>query len=37
MSSGLDLIISFGSFFLTVFVGLGIRVGFRRGRDVGDM
>jgi hypothetical protein len=37
MSSELDLIISFGSFFLTVFIGLAIRISFRRGRDVGDM
>jgi hypothetical protein len=36
MSSGLDLIISFGSFILTVLIGFGIRICFRRGRDVGD-
>jgi hypothetical protein len=36
MSSELDLIISFGSFLLTVLIGLGIRIGFRRGRHIGD-
>jgi hypothetical protein len=36
MSSNLDIIISFGSLLLTVFVGLGIRIGFRRGRGIGD-
>lgn len=36
MSAELDIIISLGSFVLTVFIGLGIRISFRRGRDVGD-
>jgi hypothetical protein len=37
MSSELDLIISVGSFLLTICVGLGIRIGFRRGRHIGDL
>jgi hypothetical protein len=37
MSTEIDLIISFGSFLLTVFIGLGIRIGYRRGRDIGDV
>jgi hypothetical protein len=36
MSSDLDIIVSFGSLLLTVFVALGIRIGFRRGRGIGD-
>jgi hypothetical protein len=37
MSTEIDLIISFGSFLLTVVIGLGVRIGFRRGRDIGDV
>ena len=37
MPAELDLIISFGSLLLTVLIGLAIRFGFRRGRDVGDV
>jgi hypothetical protein len=37
MSLGVDVILAFGSFGLTVLVALGLRIGFRRGRDLGDM
>lgn len=37
MSLEVDIILAFGSFGLTVLLALGLRTGFRRGRDLGDM
>jgi hypothetical protein len=36
MSFVTDAILSAGSLGLTVLIALGLRIGFRRGRDVGD-
>jgi hypothetical protein len=36
MSLELDAILSFGSLGLTLLIALGIRIGFRRGRDAGE-
>lgn len=36
MSLGLDAILAFGSLGLTILIALGIRIGFRPGRDIGD-
>lgn len=37
MSFDTDLILSVGSLLLTIVVALVLRIGFRRGRDVGDV
>lgn len=37
MSIVTDAVLSFGSLGLTLLVALGLRVGFRRGRDIGDI
>ena len=36
MSLDVDIILAFGSFGFTVFLALALRLGFRRGRDLGD-
>lgn len=37
MSLTIDAMLSFGSLGLTVLVAICLRVGFRRGRDYGDV
>lgn len=37
MSLMTDAVLSFGSLGLTLAVAFGLRIGFRRGRDIGDM
>jgi hypothetical protein len=37
VSLELDAILAFGSLGLTILIALVIRVGFRPGRDVGDL
>jgi hypothetical protein len=37
MSLAVDAILALGSLGLTVLVAIGLRVGFRRGRDYGDI
>ena len=36
MSLDVDIILAFGSFGFTVLLALALRLGFRRGRDLGD-
>jgi hypothetical protein len=36
MSLELDAILAFGSLGLTIIIALGIRIGFRPGRDIGE-
>ena len=37
MSLAVDAILALGSLALTVIVAVGLRLGFRRGRDYGDI
>jgi hypothetical protein len=37
MSLGLDAILAFGSLGLTILIALGIRIGFRPGRDINEL
>jgi len=37
MTLELDAILAFGSLGLTLLIALVIRVGFRHGRDIGDL
>jgi len=36
MSLEIDAILAFGSLGLTILIALGIRIGFRPGRDMGE-
>jgi hypothetical protein len=37
MSLELDAILAFGSLGLTLLIAIGIKIGFRPGRDIGDL
>jgi hypothetical protein len=37
MSLELDAILAFGSLGLTILIALAIRIGFRPGRDIGEL